>query len=236
MPRHKREIRETWLLIFTGADYHLCAQIKATREQIICNDPQGEPLCWQVFSFWLVSLRADSAQSRAAGPDAGEEAAVKRIVDGIMQPYIAQNNVRGAIVGVSLHGHRYYFPYGQATDSGAPFTPDTLVEIGSCTKVYTTTLFALAINRNQIDPNASAQKYMPSGYTAAAGGGGDDSARTGGLHFRIARRSHQPAARAGAAQHRALHHEGLPDLGFTLDAPLPHCLRRTCTRTPASAC
>ena len=94
----------------------------------------------------------------------GQEAEVRRIVDGIMQPYIAQNNVRGAIVGVSLHGHRYYFPYGQATDSGAPFTPDTLVEIGSCTKVYTTTLFALAINRKQIDPNASAQKYMPSGY------------------------------------------------------------------------
>jgi CubicO group peptidase (beta-lactamase class C family) len=102
--------------------------------------------------------------ANGANTGGDQEAEVRRIVDGIMQPYIAQNNVRGAIVGVSLHGHRYYFPYGQATDSGAPFTPDTLVEIGSCTKVYTTTLFALAINRHQIDPNTSAQKYMPSGY------------------------------------------------------------------------
>ncbi len=91
--------------------------------------------------------------------------AVKRIVDGIMQPYLAQTQVPGAIVGVSLHGHRYFFPYGKATDAGAPFTPDTLVEIGSCTKTFTTTLFALALNRNQMVADASAQKYMPSGYT-----------------------------------------------------------------------
>jgi len=99
------------------------------------------------------------------GPNGfGEEATVRRIVDGIMQPYMSQGQFPGAIVGISLHGHRYFFNYGKATDSGEPFTADTLVEIGSCTKVYTTTLFALAVNRNQIDPDTSAQKYMPSGY------------------------------------------------------------------------
>jgi CubicO group peptidase (beta-lactamase class C family) len=72
-------------------------------------------------------------------------------------------------VGVSFHGHEYFFPYGQATNGGAPFAPDTLVEIGSCTKVFTTTLFALEVNRNQIDPNASAQKYMPTGFTLRPG-------------------------------------------------------------------
>jgi len=101
------------------------------------------------------------AQGPAAG---GDNPAIKRTVDGIMQPYLSQNHLPGAIVGVSLHGKRYFFTYGQATDAGAPFTPDTLVEIGSCTKTFTTTLFALAINRNQIDPNASAQKYMPGDY------------------------------------------------------------------------
>src|SRR5438093_12239193 len=74
----------------------------------------------------------------------------------------------GAIVAISLHGHRYFFPYGKATDAGAPFTPDTLLEIGSCTKTFTTTLFALSINRNQIDPDTSAQKYMPEADTLRA--------------------------------------------------------------------
>ena len=126
-------------------------------------------------------VAAQQAPSAAGPPNAGDEAAaVKRVVDGIMQPYLAQEQRRagghlwrrspdlGAIVAVSLHGHRYFFPYGKATDAGAPFTRGTLVEIGSCTKTFTTTLFALAIKRNQIVPDASAQKYMPEGYTLRA--------------------------------------------------------------------
>jgi CubicO group peptidase (beta-lactamase class C family) len=133
----------------------------------------------------VARIAAQQAPS-GAGPNlqpnaGGEAAAVKRVVDGIMQPYLAQEQRSsprggvwrrspnlGAIVAVSLHGHRYFFPYGKATDAGAPFTPDTLVEIGSCTKTFTTTLFALAINRNQIVPDASAQQYMPKGYTLRA--------------------------------------------------------------------
>jgi len=109
-----------------------------------------------------------------------EEAAVGGVVDAIMQPYLAQRQrtagghewIRaphlGSIVAVSLRGHRYFFPYGKATDAGAPITRETVVEIGSCTKTFTTTLFALAIKRNQIVPDASAQKYMPKGYTLRA--------------------------------------------------------------------
>jgi CubicO group peptidase (beta-lactamase class C family) len=129
----------------------------------------------------VAAQQAPSAAGPHLQPNAGGEAvAVKRIVDGIMQPYLAQGQRNaggrrwsrsphlGTIVAVSLHGHRYFFPYGKATDAGAPFTRETLVEIGSCTKTFTTTLFALAINRNQIVPDASAQKYMPEGYTLRA--------------------------------------------------------------------
>jgi CubicO group peptidase (beta-lactamase class C family) len=129
----------------------------------------------------VAAQQAPSVAGPNLQPNAGgEAAAVKRVVDGIMQPYLAQEQrtaggrrwsrspYLGAIVAVSLHGHRYFFPYGKATDEGAPFTPDTLVEIGSCTKTFTATLFALAINRNQIVPDSSAQKYMPHGYTLRA--------------------------------------------------------------------
>jgi CubicO group peptidase (beta-lactamase class C family) len=129
----------------------------------------------------VAAQQASAAAGPHLQPDAGDEAAaVKRVVDGIMQPYMAQGQHRpgghlwsrspylGAIVAVSLHGHRYFFPYGKATDAGAPFTSDTVVEIGSCTKTFTTTLFALAVNRNQIVPDAFAQKYMPEEYTLRA--------------------------------------------------------------------
>ena len=129
----------------------------------------------------VAAQQAPSAAGPHLQPNAGDEAAaVKRVVDDIMQPYLAQRQRTaggrrwsrsphlGTIVAVSLHGHRYFFPYGKATDAGAPFTRETLVEIGSCTKTFTATLFALAINRNQIVPDASAQKYMPKGYTLRA--------------------------------------------------------------------
>ena len=117
-------------------------------------------LCFAVgFSMSAGRLHAQAA----ASPD--EQANVKQVVDSLMQPFLTQNNAPGAIVGVSIGGRRYFFAYGTATDGGAPFTPTTLVEIGSCTKVFTTTLFGLAINRNQIKPDAPAQQYMPQGFT-----------------------------------------------------------------------
>jgi CubicO group peptidase (beta-lactamase class C family) len=118
-----------------------------------------------VVVHFLVLAAGIAAFAQQAASVNGEEAAIKRIVDRIMQPYMALHHFPGAIVAVSLRGQRYYFPYGQANDAGAPFAPDTLVEIGSCTKTFTTTLFALAINRKQMVPNASIQKYMPAGYT-----------------------------------------------------------------------
>jgi CubicO group peptidase (beta-lactamase class C family) len=130
----------------------------------------------------IVAQQAAPDAGRDLQPNAGGEAtAVKRVVESIMQPYLAQEQRRGArgqpwrrspnlgaIVAVSVHGNRYYFPFGRATDAGAPFTRDTLVEIGSCTKTFTTTLFALAIKRNEIVSDAAAQTYMPRGYTLRA--------------------------------------------------------------------
>lgn len=116
-------------------------------------------------SIVLLLFFAATAVAQQPAIGGGEQSAIKRIVDGIIEPYLSLNHLPGAIVGVSLRGQRYYFPYGTATDAGAPFAADTLVEIGSCTKTFTTTLFALAINRKQMDPNASVQKYMPAGYS-----------------------------------------------------------------------
>jgi len=140
-----------------------------------------------IVTFVVLAVAKVAAQQAPSGAGqnlqphtGGEEAAVKRVVDAIMQPYLAQRQrtagghrwIRsphlGAIVAVSLHGHRYFFSYGEATDAGAPFTRETIVEIGSCTKTFTTTIFALAINRNKIVPDISAQKYMPNGYTLRA--------------------------------------------------------------------
>lgn len=117
----------------------------------------------------LTSLLA-VAQAQRSGPIAPvEKTKIKQVVDGIIQPYMAQHQISGVIVGISIHGREYFFPYGKATDAGAPFTPDTLVEIGSCTKTFTTALFALALNRKQMVADATAQQYMPGGFKLQPG-------------------------------------------------------------------
>ena len=100
----------------------------------------------------------------AQAAPANEEAAVRQAVSTVMRRYMATSKAPGAIVGVSVHGRRYFFHYGKATDDGAPFTPDTLVEIGSNTKTFTTALFALAAGaradrRRRVDPEAHARRH-----------------------------------------------------------------------------
>lgn len=92
----------------------------------------------------------------------------RQSIDAYVQPFLAQHNAPGAIVGVSIHGKRQFFSYGAATDDGAPFTPTTLVKTGSCTKVYITTPFALAIARHQIEPDQPAQTVHAQRILSAA--------------------------------------------------------------------
>ncbi len=109
--------------------------------------------------FVALSLQSSPAQA----PPANEEAAVRQAVSTVMRRYMASKKPPGAIVGVSVHGRRYFFHYGKATDDGAEFTPDTLVEIGSNTKTFTTALFSLAVARGQMEEGESIQKHMPDG-------------------------------------------------------------------------
>jgi CubicO group peptidase (beta-lactamase class C family) len=117
---------------------------------------------------WALVLALVFAWAPAAAqqlPNVSSQAGhVQQVVNEFIQPYLIKYKIPGAIVGVSVKGQRYFFPYGKATDAGAAFTSDTLVEIGSCTKVFTTTIFAMAINDGQIAPTVSAQTYMPHGY------------------------------------------------------------------------
>ena len=105
----------------------------------------------------LVSLHAELT---AQTPTQNEEQEVRAAVSAVMRTYMESLHAPGATVGVSVHGRRYFFHYGKADDDGAPFTPDTLVEIGSNTKTFTTTLFALALERKQMQADESIQKDM----------------------------------------------------------------------------
>ena len=96
------------------------------------------------------------AQSVAVGPDA---ARLAPLVDRLAGRFIDRFSINGMIVGVSWQGRRSFFGYGSA--GNAAFGPDTIVEIGSITKVFTTALLAEAMAEGKIGADETLRSLMP---------------------------------------------------------------------------
>src|SRR5262245_13321938 len=105
----------------------------------------------------VIGLARETAAQELPPPE------MRRVVDEIIGAAMAGRPVPGMIVGVSRRGHRYFFGYGRSDSAGHPFGPDTPVAIASCTKVFTTTLFALLVERRRMGLDDSIQSHMPDG-------------------------------------------------------------------------
>jgi CubicO group peptidase (beta-lactamase class C family) len=89
---------------------------------------------------------------------------VGQVVDSVVNPWIEKNNLPGVAVGISLAGKESFYFYGHRDDAGNPFRADSMVEIGSCTKVFTATLLAEQVNDGHMALNDLAEKYFPPEY------------------------------------------------------------------------
>lgn len=100
-----------------------------------------------------------SARSRPAKAVSGSDAETLRpTVDRIVRPAVEREAIPGLIVGISRGGRRSYFGYGAGD---RPLAPDSVVEIGSITKVFTTALFAEAVLEGRMRPKTPMQAYLP---------------------------------------------------------------------------
>jgi beta-lactamase class C len=85
-----------------------------------------------------------------------------RIVDAAIRPVMAENEVPGIAVAVTVRGRQSFFNYGVAAkDGGGTVTEDTLFEIGSISKTFTATLAATAQLQGTLSLSDSASKYLP---------------------------------------------------------------------------
>ncbi|WP_373462999.1 class C beta-lactamase [Acinetobacter colistiniresistens] len=90
------------------------------------------------------------------------EPQVKAIVDQQFKPLLAQYNIPGMAVAVTLNGQHYFINYGVASkQSQQAVSNDTLFELGSVSKTFNATLASYAQAQGQLSLSDHPAKYFP---------------------------------------------------------------------------
>jgi beta-lactamase class C len=85
-----------------------------------------------------------------------------RAVDAAIRPLMAQHDVPGMAVAVTVDGRTTFFNYGVASrETSTPVSESTLFELGSISKVFTATLASYAQVQGKLALDDHPGKYMP---------------------------------------------------------------------------
>jgi beta-lactamase class C len=83
-------------------------------------------------------------------------------VDQAFRPLLAEHDVPGMAVAVTVNGREYFVSYGVASKAtNAPVTKDTLFEIGSVSKMFTATLASYAQVLGKLSLDDHPGKHLP---------------------------------------------------------------------------
>lgn len=90
------------------------------------------------------------------------EQQVKAVIDQQFKPLLAQYNIPGLAVAVTLNGQNYFVNYGVASkQSQQPVRNDTLFELGSVSKTFNATLAGYAQAQGKLSFSDHPAKYFP---------------------------------------------------------------------------
>ncbi|QTL92543.1 Beta-lactamase precursor [Aeromonas jandaei] len=93
---------------------------------------------------------------------AAQDAPLTAIVDGAIQPVLKEYRIPGMAVAVLKDGKAHYFNYGVANrESGQRVSEQTLFEIGSVSKTYTSTLGAYAVVKGGFKFDDKVSRHAP---------------------------------------------------------------------------
>jgi beta-lactamase class C len=98
----------------------------------------------------------------AAGRAADDSARIRAIVDQAIRPVMAENDVPGMAVAVTVNGQPFVFNYGVASrENNTPVSDATLFELGSVSKTFAATLASYAQVLGKLSLDDHPGKYMP---------------------------------------------------------------------------
>ncbi|ENV74627.1 beta-lactamase [Acinetobacter ursingii] len=114
---------------------------------------------WSKKSLCLMGLLACSAPLDAK--DLSEQQ-VKAVIDQQFKPLLAQYNIPGLAVGVSLNGQHYFVNYGVASkQTQQAVSSHTLFELGSVSKIFNATLAGYAQATGKLSLDDHPAQYFP---------------------------------------------------------------------------
>jgi beta-lactamase class C len=97
-----------------------------------------------------------------AGRAADDNARIRAIVDRAIRPVMAEHDVPGMAVAVTVDGQPFVFNYGVASrESDTPVGDATLFELGSISKTFAATLASYAQVTGKLSLDDHPGKYMP---------------------------------------------------------------------------
>lgn len=88
-------------------------------------------------------------------------AGISELAEQSFATVVEEYNVPGLVVGVTFHGESYYYATGLASREGnTAATPDTIFELGSVSKLFGSSLAALAEARGKLDLNKTVSERL----------------------------------------------------------------------------
>jgi beta-lactamase class C len=113
-----------------------------------------------IFTAVGVALHHKDDASRSGTAVAAKS--IRGVVDAAVRPLMTKEHIPGMAVGIAAGGRVYVFNYGVASlASRKPVTGNTLFEIGSVSKTFTTTLASWAHVKNRLSLSDKTAKYLP---------------------------------------------------------------------------
>lgn len=93
---------------------------------------------------------------------ANDSAKIRALVDTTIRPLMAEYDVPGMAVGVTVDGQDFFINYGLANrEKNTPVSKTTLFELGSISKTFTATLASYAQVLGKLSLDDHPGKYMP---------------------------------------------------------------------------
>lgn len=87
---------------------------------------------------------------------------LRAVVDAAIQPLMAEHDVPGMAVAVTVNGRAFFYNYGVASrETQAPVSDATLFELGSISKTFTATLATYAQVQGKLSFSDHPGKYLP---------------------------------------------------------------------------